>query len=273
MPRNSFPSLRTNRTGLIALAVVYICYIAVILRTLAIPEMQPYLPVSLALEFVSLVLFTLMLWRPIGRQIWQHLFLAFQTLLVFILLFLFPGFDFIAVLFVTLSYEAALVFPGTVRWRWVVVFIVLIGLPLIAFQGMYGLALSLMPITACILLPAYVSVNQEIEDGLRTSQALLDELQVTNHQLTAYAAQVEELSIIQEHNRLARQLHDSVSQSINSIIYLNQAARVALEHDPGQLESQLEQLQVLAQSSLEQMRGLIASLRLVNDGSAERTTT
>ncbi len=273
MPRNSFPSLRTNRTGLIALAVVYICYIAVILRTLARPEIKSQLPVYLALEFVSLVLFTLMLWRPIGRQIWQHLFLALQTLLVLILLLLYPTFDFIAVLFVTLSYEAAFVFPGTVRWRWVVVLIVLIGIPLIASQGMYGLALSLTPITACILFPAYVSVNQEIENGLRASKALLDELQVTNHQLTTYAAQVEELSIIQEHNRLARQLHDSVSQTINSIIQLNQVAHVTLEQDPGQLESQLEQLQTLAQSSLEQMRGLIASLRPANNGSAERTTT
>jgi signal transduction histidine kinase len=184
---------------------------------------------------------------------------------------LFPN-DFIAVLFVTLSYEAALVFPGIVRWRWVVVLIVLIGLPLIASQGMYGLALSLMPITACILFPAYVSVNQERENGLRASQALLVELQVTNHQLTTYTAQVEELSIIQEHNRLARQLHDSVSQTINSIIHLNQAAHVTLEHDPGQLDSQLEQLQVLTQSSLEQMRGLIASLRPPENRSAERPT-
>jgi signal transduction histidine kinase len=269
MPRNSFPSLRTNRTGLVGLAAVYVCYIAVILRTLARQEIQFLLPVYLALEFVSLVLFTLMLLRPISRPIWQHLYFALQTLLVLILLLLFPVFDFIAVLFVTLSYEAALVFPGIVRWRWVVVLIVLIGLPLIASQGMYGLALSLMPITACILFLA-VSVNQE-KNGLRASQALLVELQAPTIK-TAYTAQVEELSIIQEHNRLARQLHDSVSQTINSIIHLNQAAHVTLEHDTGQLDSQLEQLQVLTQSSLEQMRGLIASLRPPENRSAERPT-
>jgi hypothetical protein len=75
MPRNSFPSLRTNRTGLVGLAAVYVCYIAVILRTLARPEIQFLLPVYLALEFVSLVLFTLMLLRPISRPIWQHFIL------------------------------------------------------------------------------------------------------------------------------------------------------------------------------------------------------
>ncbi len=268
MAKNTSLWFPNHRTRIISLVVFFICYAAVIIRTLARPDIQSRLVVYLALELVSLVLLTVTLWRPVRWETGLHLVFAIQTLIILVTLLLNPKFDFIAVLYVPLSFEAALVFPGPTRWRWVGVLILLIGIPLIASQGMYGLALSLMPITACVLFPAFVSVNQERESGLQASQALLDELQVTNNQLTAYAAQVEELSIIQEHNRLARQLQDSVSQTINTIIRLNRAARLSLDDDPGQLESQLEQLQALAQNSLEQMRALIASLRPPKNGSA-----
>jgi signal transduction histidine kinase len=268
-----FASFPGNRAGIIALAAIYIGYMAVVIRTLARPDIQSRLPAYLVTELVCLVLFTLMLWHPISRLIGQNLYFAFQTMLVLFLLLLLPQFDFIAVLFVPLSFEAALVFPRPLRWWWVTVLILLIVLTLTVTQGISGLALSLTPLTACVLFPAYVSVNQEIENGLKTSQALLDELQAANHQLTAYAAQAEELSIIQEHNRVARQLHDSVTERINNIIQLNQAAHLMLESDPGHLDSQLEHLQSLAQNSLEQMRNLIASLRPPDGATAERPTT
>ncbi|HSO09926.1 MAG TPA: hypothetical protein VLR45_08050, partial [Desulfoprunum sp.] len=37
---------------------------------------------------------------------------------------------------------------------------------------------------------------------------LLDELQHKNRQLEAYAAQVETLAVVEERNRLAREMHD-----------------------------------------------------------------
>jgi len=251
---------------------IYSLYIAVVLRTFARTEIRRLLPVYLALEFLYLVLFTLMLWRPIRWQAGQHLYFIFLSLLVLSLYLLFPKFDFVLVLFNPLSFQAALVFPGRIRWWWAAVCAMLTGLPLMLDLGMFGLAVALLPITVNFVFPAYVTVNQEIEARLRTSQALLDELQTANQQLTAYVGQVEELSAIQERNRLARELHDSISQTIFGINLHSRAARLLLERDPEHLDSQLEQLQSLTQSSLEQMRGMIASLRPPENGSAERST-
>ncbi len=262
-----------NRTRIISMMVVNLCSTAVIIRTLARPDIQSRLSLYLALELVSLALLTLVLWHPIRWKTGVHLVFAIQTLIVLVTLLLNPKFDFVAVLFVTLAFEAAWVFPGPIRWRWVVVLIVLTGLPLIASQGMYGLALSVTPIAACIIFPAFVSLNQEIVSGLRTNQSLLDQLQEANQQLSAYASQLEELSIIQEHDWLSGQLQGSVSKSINRIIQLNHAAKIILENDPDQTDSQLVELQTLAQGSLEQMRGLIARLRPPENGSIERPTT
>ena len=103
-------------------------------------------------------------------------------------------------------------------------------------------------------------------------QALLANLQEANQQLTEFTAQVEELSAIQERNRLARELHDSVSQTLFSIILHSRSARILLERNPDRLRPQLAQLQVLTQSALTEMRSLIADLRPRENSSGERPT-
>lgn len=256
------PSPPVSRPGRIVLAAVYLIYAAVAIRTLANPFIRPRLPAYLALEFVYLVLFTLALWRPARRPLWRHLYFVFQSLLVLVLLSLRPKFDFIVVLFVLLSLQAALLLPGRARWIWVVILALLTSVPLMVALGvLQGLALALMPMTIGVVFPAYVTVTEEIEAGLRNSQALLAELQETNRQLTASAGQIEELSAIQERNRLARELHDSVSQTMFSIRLHIRATQFLLESHPDGVRSQLEQLKALTQTTLEEMRGLIAHLR------------
>ncbi len=262
-----------SRPGTIALIAVYFFYAAVVIRTLALQVIRPRLPVYLTLEFLYLMLFTLVLLRPIRQMVWQHLYFTLQSLIVLALLALRIKFDFIVVFFVLLSYQAALVFPGRVRWLWVAVLVVLTGLPLTIFLGVNGLAVALLPMTIAIVFPAYATVIQEIESGLRTSETLLAELQEANRRLTVYAGQVQELASIQERIRLARELHDSVSQTIFSISLHSRAARLLVERDPDRLRLQLDQLRSLTQSSLAEMRGLIANLRPTEDSSSGRPTT
>ena len=75
-----------TRPGSIALAAVYFFYVAVVIRTLALAVIRPRLPVYLALEFVFIVMFTLVLVRPPRRRAWQHLYFIFQSLLVLAIL-------------------------------------------------------------------------------------------------------------------------------------------------------------------------------------------
>lgn len=267
MTKAASSSAPASRPGAIAVCAVYFFYAAVVMRTLAHEGIRPRLLIYLALEFLYLLLFTLVLWRSPRRMIWQHSYFVLQSLLVLVILLLRPKFDFIVVLFMLLAFQAAMVFRDQVRWLWVAIQILLIGLPLTIALGVNGLALALLPMTVGIVFPAYVSVTQEIEAGLRSTQALLDELQAANQQLTTYVGQVEELSAIQERNRLARELHDSVSQTIFSICLQTRAAERLLECDPDRVPSQLAQLKELTQSALQEMRGLIANLRPQENGS------
>ncbi len=251
-----------SRPAGIIIAGVYLLFLAVVIRTLANPFIRSRLPVYLALEFLFLVLFTLALYRPIQKTFWKHIYFLGQSLIVLILIWLRPRFDFIVVLFILLSFQAVLLFSGSGRWFWVILLTLLTGLPLIIALGpLQGLSLALMPMTICIVFPAYVSVMQEIEAGVQQNEILLGSLLEANRQLTESTGQVEELSAIEERNRLARELHDSVSQTMFSISLHTRAAQILLERAPGRVKPQLEQLKTLSHSALDEMRGLIAELR------------
>jgi signal transduction histidine kinase len=135
-----------------------------------------------------------------------------------------------------------------------------------------GLALALMPMTIGVVFPAYISVVRQIESGLERTRLLLVQLQEANQQLTELTGQAEALSAIEERNRLARRLHDSVSQTIFSVSLQARAAQILLDRDPDRLRSQLEQLRCLSQTALEEMRSLISQLHPTQKEPAARPT-
>lgn len=264
----------TSRPAPIILAAVYFFYVTVVLRTLAEGHLlASALPVYLGLELLFGVLFTLMLWRPVHKGVLPHLYFIFQTMIVLYLLIPYPQLDFFNILLALLSFQSPLLFKDWRRWAWVIAFVLIIILSLTILLDVYGFALSLLAAAAAIIFPAYVAVAQEIEAGQQTRQALLSELQQVNQRLTASASQVEELSAIQERDRLARELHDSVSQTLFSISLHTRAAQILLERKPDRLRPQLERLQVLTRDALDEMRGLIAHLRPPENPSADQPRT
>jgi hypothetical protein len=74
-----------------------------------------------------------------------------------------------------------------------------------------------------------------------------------------------ELVIVEERNRLARELHDSVSQAIFSITLTSQSARILLEREPARVPEQVDRLQEMTGQALVQLRSLIAQLRPPQD--------
>ena len=93
--------------------------------------------------------------------------------------------------------------------------------------------------------------------------------QTKNYRITA--RQIETLAAAEERNRLARELHDSVSQTIFSMNLTAQSARILLDRDPQRVAGLLDHLQVLSQNALGEMRSLIQQLRphsLIENGLA-----
>ncbi|HZT98990.1 MAG TPA: sensor histidine kinase [Ktedonobacteraceae bacterium] len=73
--------------------------------------------------------------------------------------------------------------------------------------------------------------------------------------------QAQALATLQERQRLARELHDSVAQALYGISLGAHTAREALESDPGEVIAPLEYVIDLAEAGLAEMRTLIFELR------------
>jgi signal transduction histidine kinase len=90
---------------------------------------------------------------------------------------------------------------------------------------------------------------------------LLTDLEQANRRLQDHAAQVEELAALQERSLMARELHDSVTQTLFSMNLTVQAARMLVEKEPAHVAGQLDRLQELAGNAAAEIRTLARQLR------------
>jgi signal transduction histidine kinase len=69
------------------------------------------------------------------------------------------------------------------------------------------------------------------------------------------------LAVVDERNRLARELHDSVTQSLFSVSLIARALPELLDRDPNRARERIERVSELANGALAEMRSLIFELR------------
>ena len=246
----------------VVLVAVYLAALAIAARLLTSVEDESDLPWYLILLVGYFALFSLVWLRPRMRPPILHVVFVVQCLLILCLLALEPEFDYVTSLFVPLAYQAALVFRGRVRWIWVVILVVLIGASLmIALGPVRGLGLGLTSMAVGLVFPALALASQEMEEARRESRKMVAELEATHRQLERYAGEVNDLAAVEERNRLARELHDSVSQAMFGVTLATRSAQIMLDRDPDGVRIQLERLQELTQDALARMRGFLAELR------------
>ena len=173
-----------------------------------------------------------------------------------------PFLDIIQILYIPLSLQALHTFPFRLVMAWSSLFAVCLNATLILATGwLEGLAFSLLVMAACAFLFSYDRLSARMQRDQDESQRLLAELQQAHQKLQEHAGQAEALAAARERNRLARELHDSVSQTIFTITLTSQAARLLLVRDSARVPEQLNHLQEMTAAALSQLRSLIAQLR------------
>jgi PAS domain S-box-containing protein len=90
-------------------------------------------------------------------------------------------------------------------------------------------------------------------------------LAIENSRLYAEARQV---AALEERQHLARELHDSVTQSLFTVTLMAEAAQAMIERDPTKVGLYLERLKSTAGSALNEMRALLAQLRPTTVGAS-----
>ncbi|HRJ41630.1 MAG: sensor histidine kinase [Caldilineaceae bacterium] len=120
---------------------------------------------------------------------------------------------------------------GTTRYSWLAVglFLVLTPISFFVIGGTELLTAWVQPITSTMIMLIIFMVlfRRQLDTGQR-AQALAAELEVANRRLADYAAQVEELTLTAERQRMARELHDILSQGVAGLVLQLEAVKAHL---------------------------------------------
>ena len=92
-------------------------------------------------------------------------------------------------------------------------------------------------------------------------ERLYTELSAANKKLREYAIQVEELAVVQERNRLARDIHDGLGHYLTALNMQIKAAQALLDKDHLRAMDALTKAQSLAEGALSDVRQSVAALR------------
>lgn len=103
-------------------------------------------------------------------------------------------------------------------------------------------------------------VNGFDESDLVVLQSLADQVAVALENARLYE-QAGQLAALEERQKLARELHDSVSQALYGIVLGARTARTLLDRDPTQAVQPLDYILSLSEAGLAEMRALIFELR------------
>jgi signal transduction histidine kinase len=191
------------------------------------------------------------------------IYLGLQTIIVSVLTYLAAGkgFDFFAVLFAILSMQAMHRLSPRAGAAWIALFTLLMAYLFLTFFGTAGLAFIVLYTAVDILLGSYALATRRSQETQAQNLALGQELQDTNQKLRDYSTQLEGLAVARARNQLARELHDSVTQTIFSMNLTAQSTLLVYDRDPAQVNSLLERVLQLAQSALSEIQYLITELR------------
>lgn len=201
--------------------------------------------------------------RNVGKRPWVWLvYFTFQLALIWLALRTATGLNHNLWLLILPVAAQSLVLPrwGTVVMSVLLLLIIYLNLVLYipnesAFQVMLQIGAGLV----FTVLFTHIVVRESMIRG--QMQQLATGLHQANLQLSEYAAQAEELAIIKERNRLAREIHDNLGHYLTVINVQLEAARLLLTEDLPKAENALNKAQRLTQEGLTAVRESISSLR------------
>lgn len=201
----------------------------------------------------------------------QLAYLLVQSTLVIGLLVVSEYEDLFANLFIPLSLDAVTFFGRRYGYLCITAFaLALTGTLFFSDQGqLFGLAMGGLYSGVCFLFGGYASQVIKAESAHNQNQHTFNELQTVHRQLQGYADQLDSLAVEHERNRLARDLHDSVTQTVFSMNLAAQSARLLLDQDPPRAAGQLLRLEELAANALSEIQSLVSQLKprsLVEEG-------
>ncbi len=222
-------------------------------------------------EPVRLITFTVLMnvtialhWASVRLQSWRWVavYLVVQGELAFVITFLGGNLGPLLGLYMGLIGETIGLLREKPKWMIIAVAIFLGSsfinyVLLVGGTGWYWWLLAMLPMTFFVAI--YVILYSRQAEARARAQALLKELETANRQSSEYAAQVEDLTLTTERQRMARELHDTLSQGLAGLILQLEAVDAHLA------SNRVERGRSILQQSMEKARGTLAEARQAID--------
>jgi signal transduction histidine kinase len=198
-----------------------------------------------------------------GSPIWKiHLHLGVHGSLVAALMFLQPGWTMYPVLYITPITWAILALPLRQGVYWIAAFTVATAASFTVGMNLSeGLLALFLYGVLYAFIGAFAGALARTDATRRESQALLAELQSAHEQLQEYALRIEEMAVVEERNRLAREMHDTLGHRLTVAAVQLEAAQRLCPTDPEQAASLVGTVREQVREALGELRTTVATLR------------
>ncbi|NEO78491.1 sensor histidine kinase [Moorena sp. SIO4G3] len=117
-------------------------------------------------------------------------------------------------------------------------------------------------LTSVFIFVLVLIVLQLLVDAVLSERKSREELAKANAQLRHYALRIEDIATLQERNRIAREIHDSLGHSLTVFNLHLEAALRLLQSDPDEAKEFILEAKQLGKTALKDVRQSVASLRL-----------
>ena len=128
--------------------------------------------------------------------------------------------------------------------------------------GLFGLSIAFFSFTAfAMVVQRLIGERYERNQLLQQLTQAHTELEEAHRRLAESVAQEQELAVLRERTRLAREIHDTVGHALVLISIKLEAARRLRERDPQRCDAELEATAEVARTTMNDLRASIADLR------------
>jgi len=245
----------------------------ILLGIVAISEFFPrspfgQLPRSPLLNLIGLSIFVLVGLRLPSRPVAKVLYTAFELGLLLLLTTL-GGIRLFTLLYVVLIVRNCLIFDGHYRSA---VAAIAVGM-CISFQAQRFRSLELfralvsvdrggfLLLSFAVMFGLIVIFLQALVNAVLAERRSREELAIANTRLRQYALRIEDQATLQERNRIARDIHDSLGHSLTAFNLHLEAALRLFQTDPEEANALLLEAKQIGSTALQDVRQSVAALR------------
>ena len=191
-----------------------------------------------------------------------RLHIGVHAAMVAALMFLQPGWTMHPALYMPPIVQAMLALPVREGPYWIAAFTVMTAVSFgIGISPSEGLIAMFLYGVLYAFIGAFAGALKRADAARRESQALAAELQMANEQLQDYALRAETMAVVEERNRLAREMHDTLGHHLTVAAVQLEAAQRLCPSDAERAAGLIGTVREQVHEALQELRATVATLR------------